>query len=126
MTSAVSTTGPTPSGPGPRGHDGQFITTMSTTPADMRPARFLRIEKAVSLGDKNLMDGSRISIATSRSKSIGYMREILGYVRSKRTAPCASRCRQRGLPDLGARRERLAHPGFPQHRAGCSCAPVRS
>jgi hypothetical protein len=96
-----------------------FITAMSTTPADMRPARFLRIEKAVSMGDKDLMDGfPDFNRAISLDNSVGYMREILGYVPieadgSVRVKVPAHVAFQISVLDANARR--IA--SFPQHRA---------
>ena len=102
-----------------------FITTMSTTPADMRPARFLRIEKAVSLGDKNLMDGfPDFNRNISLGNSVGYMREILGYVPieadgSVRVKVAANVAFQISVLDANARRI----PSFPQHRAWLQLRP---
>jgi hypothetical protein len=96
-----------------------FITTMSTTNADARPARFLRIEKAVSLGDKDLMDGfPDFDRNISLGNSVGYMREILGYVPieadgSVRVKVPAHVAFQISVLDANARRI----PSFPQHRA---------
>jgi len=44
------------------------------TPAAQRPARFVRLEKAVSIPDKTVVDLSNDAFGAS-----GYMREILGY-----------------------------------------------
>ena len=101
------------------------IARLSTTLADARPARFLRIEKAVSLGDKRLKDGfpdfnSKISL----DNSVGYMREILGYVPieadgSVRVKVPANVAFQISVLDANARRL----PQFPQHRAWLQLRP---
>ena len=96
-----------------------FITTMSATNADARPARFLRIEKAVSMGDKDLLDGfPDFDRTISLDNSVGYMREILGYVPiepdgSVRVKVPAHVAFQISVLDANARRI----PSFPQHRA---------
>lgn len=46
--------------------------------ADQRPARFLRIEKAVSMGDKDL-GFPDIDRNAAIGSGVGFMREILGY-----------------------------------------------
>ncbi|HXC58734.1 MAG TPA: hypothetical protein VN645_05420 [Steroidobacteraceae bacterium] len=46
--------------------------------ADQRPARFLRIEKAVSMGDKDL-GFPDIDRNVAIGSGVGFMREILGY-----------------------------------------------
>jgi hypothetical protein len=102
-----------------------FIAAMSTTAADMRPARFLRIEKAVSLGDKDLMDGfPDFNRNISLDNSVGYMREILGYVPiepdgSVRVKVPANVAFQITVLDANARRI----PSFPQHRAWLQLRP---
>ncbi len=59
----------------------QTIARMSTTPADQRGARFLRIIKIVSLGDPRLNDGfPNFDRNIALDHSPGYMREIIGYV----------------------------------------------
>ena len=45
------------------------------TTADQRPARFLRIEKAVSMPDRDTLDFRNTAFGT-----VNFMREILGYV----------------------------------------------
>ncbi|MDE2251309.1 MAG: hypothetical protein KGL25_07875, partial [Gammaproteobacteria bacterium] len=101
------------------------ITRMSTTPADNRPARFLRIEKAVSMGDKNLMDGfPDFNRNIALGNSVGYMREILGYVPieadgSVRVKVPANVAFQISVLDANARRL----PQFPQHRAWLQLRP---
>jgi len=52
------------------------LDALITTPADNRPARFLRIIKAVSLPDDNLVD--LIGANFGPNRSLG-MREIIGY-----------------------------------------------
>jgi hypothetical protein len=49
----------------------------SQTPADQRPARFLRIVKAVSIPDEEVRDFDNSAFGRSRSQ---LMREIIGYV----------------------------------------------
>ena len=54
------------------------ITTLrnpGVTTADQRPARFLRIEKAVSMPDDDVLDFRNTAFGT-----VNFMREILGYV----------------------------------------------
>jgi hypothetical protein len=101
------------------------VTRLSATPADQRPARFLRIEKAVSLGDKNLMDGfPNFNRNIALGNSVGYMREILGYapieadgsVRVKVPANVAFQ-----ITVLDANAQRL--PAFPEHRAWLQLRP---
>jgi hypothetical protein len=53
------------------------IAAMAQTVADQRPARFLRIEKAVSIPDKQTLNFDRNSAFGAAGN---YMREILGYV----------------------------------------------
>jgi hypothetical protein len=101
------------------------ITRMSTTAPDQRPARFLRIEKAVSMGDKDLMDGfPDFDRNISLDNSVGYMREILGYVPieadgSVRVKVPANVAFQISVLDANARRL----PQFPQHRAWLQLRP---
>lgn len=47
--------------------------------ADQRPARFLRIEKAVSMGDRDL-GFPDIDRNVAIGSGVGFMREVLGYV----------------------------------------------
>ncbi len=102
-----------------------FITTMSTTPSDQRPARFLRIEKAVSLGEKDLNDGfPDFDRGVSLQNSVGYMREILGYVPieadgSVRVKVPANVAFQVSVLDKAGHRI----PGFPQHRSWLQLRP---
>jgi hypothetical protein len=53
------------------------IAAMAQTAADQRPARFLRLEKAVSIPNKQTLNFDR---ATAFGAAGNYMREILGYV----------------------------------------------
>ena len=49
--------------------------------AATRPARFLRIEKAVAFGDTQLKDGfPKFDRNIALNGSVGYMRQLLGYV----------------------------------------------
>ena len=102
-----------------------FISTMASTNADARPARFLRLEKAVSLGDKDLMDGfPDFDRNISLDNSVGYMREILGYVPieadgSVRVKVPANVAFQMSILDANARRIAT----FPQHRAWLQLRP---
>ena len=56
---------------------GRVIAQIAALPAAQRPARFLRIEKAVSIPDQDTLDFDR-GIAFGRAGN--FMREILGYV----------------------------------------------
>ena len=53
------------------------IAGMAKTAADQRPARFLRLEKAVSIPNKQTLNFDR---TTAFGAAGNYMREILGYV----------------------------------------------
>jgi hypothetical protein len=102
-----------------------FITTMASTPADSRPARFLRIEKAVSMGDFQLNDGfPDFDRQIALQNSVGYMREILGYVPiqadgSVRVKVPANVAFQVSVLDRNGRRI----SSFPQHRAWLQLRP---
>ncbi len=102
-----------------------FIATMAATNADARPARFLRLEKAVSMGDKDLMDGfPDFDRNISLDNSVGYMREILGYVPieadgSVRVKVPANVAFQMTILDANAQRIVT----FPQHRAWLQLRP---
>jgi hypothetical protein len=102
-----------------------FITTMTATPADNRPARFLRLEKAVSMGDKDLNDGfPDFDRGISLDNSVGYMREILGYAPieadgSVRVKVPANVAFQMTILDANAQRILT----FPQHRAWLQLRP---
>ena len=101
------------------------IARLSATNADARPARFLRIEKAVSMGDRQLVDGfPDFDRNISLNNSVGYMREILGYVPiqpdgSVRVKVPANVAFQISVLDANARRL----PGFPQHRSWLQLRP---
>jgi Hydrazine synthase alpha subunit middle domain len=101
------------------------ITRLTATPADLRAARFLRIEKAVSMGDKDLNDGfPDFDRNIALDNSVGYMREILGYVPieadgSVRVKVPANVAFQISVLDANARRL----PGFAQHRAWLELRP---
>jgi hypothetical protein len=101
------------------------IARMSTTPADSRVARFLRIEKAVSMGDKDLNDGfPDFDRNISLDNSVGFMREILGYVPieadgSVRVKVPSNVAFQVSVIDANARRL----PQFPQHRQWLQLRP---
>ena len=101
------------------------IARMSATPADARPARFLRIEKAVSMGDKDLNDGfPDFDRNISLDNSVGFMREILGYVPieadgSVRVKVPSNVAFQISVIDANARRL----PQFPQHRQWLQLRP---
>lgn len=103
----------------------QVIARLGTTPADNRLARFLRIEKAVSIGDKDLKDGfPDFDRNISLDNSVGFMREILGYVPieadgSVRVKVPANVAFQISVLDANARRL----PQFPQHRAWLQLRP---
>ncbi len=59
------------------GLGGRSIAQIAALPAAQRPARFLRIEKAVSIPDQDTLDFDR-GLAFGRAGN--FMREILGYV----------------------------------------------
>ncbi|HEY3785178.1 MAG TPA: hypothetical protein VGL55_07860 [Steroidobacteraceae bacterium] len=52
----------------------QSVADPAKTPASQRPARFIRLEKAVSLPDKTL-----VNLAGAAFGASNYMREIMGY-----------------------------------------------
>ena len=101
------------------------IARLSATHADARAARFLRIEKAVSMGDRRLMDGfPDFNRAISLDNSVGYMREIMGYVPiqadgSVRVKVPANVAFQISILDANAHRL----PNFPQHRSWLQVRP---
>ncbi len=53
---------------------------MAQTPADQRPARFLRLEKAVSIPRQGARQALNFDRQTAFGAAGNYMREILGYV----------------------------------------------
>jgi len=101
------------------------IARLSNTPADNRQARFLRIEKAVSLGDKDLNDGfPDFDRNIALDNSVGHMREILGYVPieadgSVRVKVPSNVAFQISVVDANARRL----PQFPQHTSWLQLRP---
>jgi hypothetical protein len=95
------------------------IATMAQTNADQRPARFLRLEKAVAIPDKQTLNFAQ---ATAFGAAGNYMREILGYVPvepdgSVRVTVPANVAFQISVVDANARRI------FPQHRAWLQLLP---
>ena len=103
----------------------QVIARMSTTPADARRARFLRVEKIVSLGDPRLNDGfPNFDQNIALDHSPGYMREIIGYVPiqpdgSVRVKVPANIAFKLSITD--GRAHNL--PGFPPHRTWMQLRP---
>jgi hypothetical protein len=101
------------------------LSAVAKASAANRPARFLRIEKAVVFGDPDLMDGfPKFDRAISLSGSVGYMRQILGYVPiepdgSVRVMVPANVAFQITVVDANAR----ALASFPRHRAWLSVQP---
>ena len=95
------------------------IAAMAQTEADQRPARFLRLEKAVSIPDKQTLNFDR---NTAFGAAGNYMREILGYVPiepdgSVRVEVPANVAFQVSVVDVNARRI------FPLHRAWLQLLP---
>jgi hypothetical protein len=95
------------------------IAAMAQTPADQRPARFLRLEKAVSIPDKQTLNFDR---GTAFGVAGNFMREILGYVPiepdgSVRVTVPANVAFQISVVDANARRL------FPLHRAWLQLLP---
>jgi hypothetical protein len=95
------------------------IAKIAQTEADQRPARFLRLEKAVSIPDKQTLNFDR---NTSFGVAGNYMREILGYVPiepdgSVRVEVPANVAFQVSVVDVNARRL------FPLHRAWLQLLP---
>src|SRR5690606_13014071 len=89
-------------------------------PAAQRAARFLRIEKAVSLGDDQL-DGFP-DLANQAFGASGFMREIIGYVPIEPDGSVSVRVPANVafvLSVLDANGRRL----FPQHRAWLQVRP---
>jgi hypothetical protein len=93
--------------------------------AASRPARFLRIEKAVTFGDPDLGDGfPKFDRNIALSGSVGYMRQLLGYVPiepdgSVRVMVPANVAFQITVLDANAR----ALPDFPHHTSWLSVQP---
>jgi len=95
------------------------IAGLAQTEADLRPARFLRIEKAVSIPDKKTLPFDQ---RTAFGAAGNYMREILGYVPiepdgSVRVEVPAYVAFQISVVDVNARRI------FPLHRAWLQLLP---
>jgi hypothetical protein len=101
------------------------LTAVAGAPAARRPARFLRIEKAVSMGDPNLKDGfPNFDRTVALGGSVGYMRQLLGYTPvqpdgSVRVKVPANVALQITVVDANAR----ALPGFPRHTSWLSVRP---
>jgi hypothetical protein len=96
------------------------IAAMAQTVAAQRPARFLRLEKAVSIPDKQTLNFDR---ATAFGAAGNYMREILGYVPiepdgSVRVTVPANVAFQISVVDVTGRRI------FPRHRAWLQLLPA--
>ena len=97
------------------------ITTLrnpGVTTADQRPARFLRIEKAVSMPDDDVLDFRNTAFGT-----VNFMREILGYVPvqpdgSVRVKVPANVALDISILDLNGRRIGPRHNNWLQVRPG--------
>jgi hypothetical protein len=93
--------------------------------AAARPARFLRIEKAVVFGDPDLKDGfPKFDRNIALAGSVGYMRQLLGYVPiepdgSVRVMVPANVAFQITVLDANAQ----ALPDFPRHRSWLTVQP---
>jgi hypothetical protein len=102
------------------------IGAVASANAAGRPARFLRIEKAVVFGDPNLKDGfPKFDRNISLNGSVGYMRQLLGYVPiepdgSVRVMVPANVAFQITVLDANAR----ALSNFPRHRSWLSVQPA--
>jgi len=101
------------------------LSAVATATAANRPARFLRIEKAVAFGDPDLNDGfPKFDKNISLNGSVGYMRQLLGYVPiepdgSVRVMVPANVAFQITVLDANAR----ALPDFPRHRSWLTVQP---
>lgn len=101
------------------------LSAVATANAASRPARFLRIEKAVVFGDPNLNDGfPKFDQNIALNGSVGYMRQLLGYAPiepdgSVRVMVPANVAFQITVLDANAR----ALAGFPRHRSWLSVQP---
>ncbi|HEY2419062.1 MAG TPA: hypothetical protein VGH84_14155 [Steroidobacteraceae bacterium] len=99
--------------------------SVATASAANRPARFLRIEKAVAFGDTRLKDGfPKFDRNIALGGSVGYMRQLLGYVPiepdgSVRVMVPANVAFQITVLDANAR----ALPDFPRHRSWLTVQP---
>jgi hypothetical protein len=94
------------------------IPELMTRPAPLRPARFLRLEKAVSLPDNDVRDIDNAAFGTFR-----FMREILGYVPiepdgSVRVLVPANVAFQISILDQNGRRISSPHRNWLQLRTG--------
>ncbi|HEY3731062.1 MAG TPA: hypothetical protein VGL28_07345 [Steroidobacteraceae bacterium] len=101
------------------------LSAIATADAASRPARFVRIEKAVAFGDPDLMDGfPKFDKGIALGNSVGYMRQILGYAPvepdgSVRVTVPANVPFQITVLDANAR----VLPTFPRHRSWLSVQP---
>jgi hypothetical protein len=101
------------------------LSAVAMANAASRPARFLRIEKFVAVGDPDLGDGfPKFDRGIALGNSVGFMRQILGYAPiepdgSVRVSVPANVAFQITVVDANAR----ALPGFPKHTAWLSVQP---
>jgi hypothetical protein len=101
------------------------LSAVAMANATSRPARFLRIEKEVAFGDPDLKDGfPKFDKNISLSGSVGYMRQLLGYVPiepdgSVRVMVPANVPFEITVLDANAR----ALPSFPRHTAWLTVRP---
>ncbi len=101
------------------------LAAVATASAAARPARFLRLEKAVAFGDPKLNDGfPKFDRNIALGGSVGYMRQILGYVPiepdgSVRVMVPANVPFQLTVLDANAQ----ALPSFPHHNAWLTLRP---
>ena len=101
------------------------LSAVAIANASSRPARFLRIEKAVVFGDPDLMDGfPKFNQGLSLNGSVGYMRQLIGYVPiepdgSVRVMVPANVAFQITVLDANAR----ALSDFPRHRSWLTVQP---
>jgi hypothetical protein len=101
------------------------LSAVAMANAANRPARFLRIEKAVAFGDTRLQDGfPKFDRNIALNGSVGYMRQLLGYVPiepdgSVRVMVPANVAFQITVLDANAR----ALPDFPRHRSWLTVQP---
>lgn len=101
------------------------LSAVAIANASSRPARFLRIEKAVVFGDPDLKDGfPKFDRGLSLNGSVGYMRQIIGYVPiepdgSVRVMVPANVAFQITVLDANAR----ALEDFPRHRSWLTVQP---
>jgi len=101
------------------------IGAVAAANAASRPARFLRIEKAVVFGDPNLGDGfPKFDRNISLDLSVGFMRQLIGYAPiepdgSVRVTVPANVAFQITVLDANAR----ALPDFPRHNSWLMVQP---